>query len=135
MPGRPPIYYWDACLFLAWVNDEQRPSGQMDGVREVIARARRREVTIMTSVITAVEVLSAKLPIGVESLLAGLMNRVTRVGVDTKVASVAHDLRDHYAANSDMFQGKTLSTPDAIHLASAILFRASDGATVDCPLD
>lgn len=96
MAGGDPLYYWDTCLFLAWIKDEERPTGEMDGVREVIERSRRREVRIMTSVLTSVEVLSCKMPVGLGTLFSGLMKRVNRQGADTKVASLAHDLRDYY---------------------------------------
>ena len=33
MRGSDPLYYWDTCLFLAWIKDEERPTGEMDGVR------------------------------------------------------------------------------------------------------
>ncbi|MGB8438102.1 MAG: hypothetical protein WCE26_01840 [Candidatus Acidiferrales bacterium] len=72
MPGGNPLYYWDTCIFLAWINDEQRKSGEMDGVREVVERSKRREVRIMTSVLTSVEVLQSKLPVGMENLFYGL---------------------------------------------------------------
>ena len=62
MPGNSPLYYWDACIFLAWLKDEERRLGEMDGVREVIDRTKRREAKIMTSVLTSVEVLSSKIP-------------------------------------------------------------------------
>ena len=52
MAGTDPVYYWDSCLFLAWIKDEQRPTGEMDGVREVVERFKRREVKIITSVLT-----------------------------------------------------------------------------------
>jgi PIN domain len=38
-----------------------------------------------------------------------------------------HDLRNHYAAKGK----KTLSAPDAIHLATAILYRADEFHTFD----
>ena len=47
MPGNTPIYYWDSCLFLAWLKDEERKLGEMDGVREIIERSKRREVKIL----------------------------------------------------------------------------------------
>jgi hypothetical protein len=40
--GAELIYYWDTCLFLAWIKDEERKSGEMDGVREIIERSKRR---------------------------------------------------------------------------------------------
>lgn len=127
MPGNTPVYYWDACLFLAWLKDEERKAGEMDGVREVIERSKRREVKIMTSVLTSVEVLSAKIPIGMDTLFKGMMKRVNQVSMDIRVASLAHDIRDHYATNG----GKTVSTPDAIHLATAILYRVDEFHTFD----
>lgn len=131
MAGVEPIYYWDTCLFLAWIKDEQRPTGEMDGVREVVERFKRREVKIVTSVVTTVEVLSGKIPIGMESLISGLMKRINRLGVDMKIAQVAHDLRNYYSINRDKYDGKILSTPDAMHLATAILHRATEFHTFD----
>jgi predicted nucleic acid-binding protein len=131
MNGADPIYYWDTCLFLAWIKDEQRKSGEMDGVREVIARHKKRELKIITSTLTTVEALQSKLPVGLERLFGDLMKRVIRIGVDGKVAAMAHDIRDFYARNAAQNAGKTVSTPDAIHLATAILYRASEFHTFD----
>jgi predicted nucleic acid-binding protein len=131
MAGAEPIYSWDTCLFLAWIKDEQRKSGEMDGVREVIARARQRNVKIVTSVMTMVEVLQSKLPVGMDRLFTDMMKRVHRIGVDTKVAAPAHDIRDHFVQKSAEFGGKTLSAPDAVHLATAILYRATEFHTFD----
>jgi len=51
--------------------------------------------------------------------------------MDTKVAAMAHDIRDHYMARSAEFGGKTLSAPDSIHLATAILYRVTEFHTFD----
>ena len=99
----------------------------MDGVREVIARHKRRECKIATSVLTQVEVPDSKLPVGFYDLL----KRINRLGVETKIATMAHDLRDHYMARSAEFGGKTLSAPDAIHLATAIIHRVTEFHTFD----
>jgi predicted nucleic acid-binding protein len=131
MPGRRPLYYWDTCLFLAWIQDEQRPSGEMAGVREIIARAKRREVLIMTSVLTTTEALQSKIPAGVETLFTSLMQRVERKSIDIKIARLAHDLRDYYVNRSAQSDGKTLSTPDALHVATAIMYRADELHTFD----
>jgi predicted nucleic acid-binding protein len=127
MPGSSPVYYWDACLFLAWIKDEERPTGEMDGVREIIDLSKKRDATIMTSVLTSVEVLSAKIPAGMDTLFQQLMRRVTRVGIDTKIVTLAHDIRNHYTKSG----GKTVATPDAIHLATAIIYRAVEFHTFD----
>jgi predicted nucleic acid-binding protein len=131
MAGAEPIYYWDTCLFLAWIKDEERPSGEMDGVREIIARSKRRDAKLTTSVITMVEVLSCKLPAGLDALFVGLMKRVNKIGVDTKIAGLAHDLRNYYLSRPTEYGGKTFTTPDAIHLATAILYRADEFHTFD----
>ncbi len=131
MSGKQPLYYWDTCLFLAWIKDEQRKVDEMAGVREVIARSKRREVLIMTSVLTVTEILQSKVPVGLGSLLFDLMRRVERKSIDVKIAKLAHDLRDFYAGRADQFGGKTLSTPDALHLATAILYRADEFHTFD----
>lgn len=127
MPGSSPVYYWDACLFLAWIKDEERPTGEMDGVREIIDLSKKRDATIMTSVLTTVEVLSAKIPAGMDTLFQQLMRRVRRVGIDTKIVTLAHDIRNHYT----IMGGKTVATPDAIHLATAIIWRATEFHTFD----
>jgi len=116
-------------MFLAWLKDEERKSGEMDGVREVIERSKRRDCRIMTSVLTTVEVLQSKIPAGVDTMFGGLMRRITRVGIDTKIAQLAHDVRNEFAKG-----GRSLKTPDAIHLATAILHRADEFHTFDEPL-
>jgi predicted nucleic acid-binding protein len=131
MAGSEPVYYWDTCLFLAWIKDEQRASGEMAGVREVIERAKRREVKLITSVLTSVEVLQARLPVGMDTLFNGLLKRINRLGMDSKCASLAHDLRNYYASRASEHDGKILSLPDAIHLATAILYRADEFHTFD----
>jgi predicted nucleic acid-binding protein len=131
MAGAETTYYWDTCLFLAWIKDEERKSGEMDGVREVVERHKRREVRIITSVLTTVEVLQSKLPAGLDTLFHGLMKRVSRIGIEIKVAGMAHDIRDYYMVRKGELEGKTLSTPDSIHLATAIMFRAAEFHTFD----
>lgn len=126
MPGTNPLYYWDTCLFLAWLKDEQRGSGEMDGVREIVERSKKRDCSIMTSVLTTVEVLQSTIPAGVATMFGGLMKRLTRVGIEAKVAQLAHDIRDYCAKD-----GRSIKTPDALHLATAILYRADEFHTFD----
>jgi predicted nucleic acid-binding protein len=131
MPGSNPLYYWDTCLFLAWIKDEERKTGEMAGVREIVARSKRRDVIIMTSAVTLTEVLTSRLPAGTANLFSGLLKRVRVCGVDLKIARMAHDLRDWYIQKPDKYDKKTLSVPDAMHLATAIMYRANEFHTFD----
>jgi hypothetical protein len=102
MAGANPLYYWDTCLFLAWINDEQRKTG-----------------------------LQSNLPVGIAPLFIDLLKRLSKVGVDSKIAGLAHDLRNYYSERADQYDGKTLCVPDAIHLATAILYRVDEFHTFD----
>jgi predicted nucleic acid-binding protein len=128
MRGTKDSYYWDTCLFVSWLADEQRPSGEMDGVREVISRVKKRDASLVTSALTLAEVLPSKYPTGVYNLFDDLLKRTTIrvVSVDRKIAKMAGDLRAHYEK-----EGKNLTTPDAIHLATAIINGVTEFHTFD----
>ena len=123
MTGTDTIFYWDTCVFIAWLKDEKRPSGEMDGVRAVIEGFKKRHFRIFTSVITFTEVTEAKVGAGVINMFEDLFKRpdLGRINVDPRVAKLARDLRDYYSARPEEFNNKTLSVPDSIHLATAIL--------------
>ncbi len=133
MTGTDTIFYWDTCVFIAWLKDEKRPSGEMDGVRAVIEGFKKRHFRIFTSVITFTEVTEAKVGAGVINMFEDLFKRpdLGRINVDPRVAKLARDLRDYYSARPEEFNNKTLSVPDSIHLATAILYRASEFHTFD----
>lgn len=132
MPGSgQPVYYWDTCCFLAWLKDEKRAAGEMDGLRACIDRFKRGQVRIITSVLTYIEVSTAKIPVGVETLFEDALQRPNagKIGVDIRVAKLARDLRNHYL--NTRTDSLTLSIPDSIHLATAILCRVSEFQTFD----
>jgi predicted nucleic acid-binding protein len=133
MSGNTEVYYWDSCLFLAWLKNEPREKEEMDGVRDVIERVRRREAKIVTSVLTITEVGGAELPAGSLNLFTELLKRpgVTKISVDVKIAKLATEIRDYYRERPDKFNNKTVGTPDSIDLATAILFRVTEFHTFD----
>ncbi len=128
MPGSRNSYYWDTCLFISWLADEKRPAGDMDGAREIIEQIKRRDGSIITSALTIAEVLSSKFPAGVFNLFEDLLKRtnITIVSVDRKIAKLAGDLRVHHEK-----ERRKLKTPDAIHLATAIINGVSEFHTFD----
>lgn len=132
MNGNKDIYYWDTCMFSAWLADEQRKSGEMDGVREVVTRIKKRDASLVTSSIMLAETLPSKLPAGVYNLLEGFLRRtnIQVQAVSIKIARLAGDIRDYYAQNSVNGKSK-LATPDSIHLATAIISGVTEFHTFD----
>ncbi len=129
-------YYWDTCLFLAWLRNESPPSRQedeMDGVRYYIRSVEDRKIRIMTSAITFVETTATKLPAGADEQFSDLLRRssVSVVAADIKICRLARTLRDYYSDRASEFNNKTLSVPDAIHLATAILYKGKEFHTFD----
>lgn len=134
MAGNNPIYYWDTCIFLAWLkNETTRKPGEMEGIHDCLERVKKRQISIMTSVVTYTEITTLKIPAGVETMLEEVMQRpnCAKIGVDMRVAKLARDLRNYYLARPDTYGGKTIATPDALHLATAILYRANEFHTFD----
>lgn len=129
MPGTIDTYYWDACLFLAWLKDEKRRQGEMEGIREQVERVRRNEIRVITSALTYSEVTAAKIPNETADAFANVMQRknIRLIDVSVPIARKAGELKDFYAAKG----GKRLGTPDAIHLATAIIYQAKEFHTFD----
>ena len=128
------IYYWDSCIFLAWLRDEtQRPEAEIAAIKAYVRKIQRRETRILTSAIMYAEVTGHKLPVGIDEQFFELMRRsnVQVVSADIRVAKMARDLRDYYSRKPKEFNNKTLCTPDAIHLATAILYKATEFHTLD----
>ena len=133
MAGSNPILYWDTCVFLVWLKNElHRAQGDMQGVVDCLNKFKRREISIATSVLTLTEITVAKIPAGADNMLETTMQRTnfTKIGVDIKIARMARDLRNYYLVRPE-FNGKTLSVPDSIHLASAIVYRVTEFNTFD----
>lgn len=133
MAGSNPQYYWDTCIFLAWLKDEKtRKPGEMDGVREYINRLNKRQVSLMTSVLTLTEISVAKIPAGTDGLLDQVMQRpnMAKLPVDMRIAKLARDLRNFYISKNGP-SGMTLTVPDALHIATAILYKANEFHTFD----
>ena len=134
MAGNNSICYWDSCLWIAWLKDEHRKTtGEMDGVREYVERLRRREISIITSTLTLAEVTETKVGAGVMNIFDDVFKRrnLSRIAVDHRIAKLARDLKDYYSGRPEEFNNKTLATPDAIHLATAILHRVEEFNTFD----
>ncbi len=121
-------FYWDACIFLAWLRDEKRPFGDMEGLAEVVALIAQSNAILVTSVVTRVEVLDSTLPEEAKKLLDSIFKRrnIVRVNVDDYASNLAHEIRDFYKK-----QGKSVKSADSLHLAAAITHGVDQFHTFD----
>ena len=124
-----PKYYWDSGLFIAWFKDEEREPGEMQGLAEVVSMIDKKEATLVTSVITRIEVLESSLSNDNKGQLDNLFKRTNciQVDVDAPISELAHDIREYYKN----LTGKNLKTPDCTHLATAIVWECDELHTFD----
>lgn len=138
-----PLYYWDTCIFLAWIQEEgppRRKPGDMEGIDEVIKRMNSGEIRVFTSVLTHSEILDCKfLNQRAKDRYLQIFQRpeIIEANVDSGIAIIASELRNHYRKIRELLPPKDqskvfdLKTPDAIHLATAIYYDAKEFHTFD----
>jgi hypothetical protein len=128
MKADKEIIYWDACIFLIWLKDEPCESGLMEGIEDTVKRVNDNEVVLITSIMTQTEVLESKMSKDAQTTFENIFKRrnVLWINHDTRIGKLSHDIRDFYDQ-----RGTKLSSPDCIHLASAILYEADVLYTLD----
>ena len=127
---RKPIYYWDSCIYIGWLKKE--PSAWLDGAEAIMKRNYEKKNVIITSVITQIEVLESKLNVEQEKIFQELFSPEDHIQheVSPAVMRKARVLRDHFlTSNPD--KKTNLATPDAIHLATALIHNAQEFHTND----
>ena len=124
------VYYWDSCLFLAWMKDEKRKPGEMEGLAEVVAMVDARECFIVTSVNTRGEVLDSSLSSDAQERFKRLFYHPTFTFADVSlpISELASKIRDYYKNQKPSISVKL---PDATHLATAIIYRVDEFHTFD----
>ena len=126
-PGRA-IIYWDACIFITWLKDEPCEPGLMEGIEETVNRVHNNQEILITSIMTQTEVLESRLPKDAITVFENLFKRknVEWINHDNRVGQLSHFIRDYYDQRA-----VKLSSPDCVHLASAILYGANVFYTLD----
>ena len=129
MSGTKPIYYWDACVYLAWLKKET--SKHLSSIEAIAEENKKRNNIIVTSVITKLEVLDASLTADQERSFGECFSFGTHelYELDAGVALKAREYRSFYFKNP--VGGKKLSVPDAIHLATAFICQSDEFHTFD----
>lgn len=128
MAQNQPKYYWDAGLFIAWLKDEKRKPGEMQGLAEVVSMIDRKDAVLITSVVSRTEVLESTLTQENKGKFDKVFQRTNckMVDLNAPISELAHDIREYYKAS-----GKVLGTPDCQHLATAIAYECDEFHTFD----
>ena len=119
-------YYWDTDCFLAWLNGKEE--GKTELADGIVSEVNSGKAVIITSVNTITEIFEGSFTEGQKKKFKHMIGRreVALVNVDHNVADLARRLREDCKR-----QGKALRTPDAQHLATAILHGADEFHTFD----
>ncbi len=133
MAGPKSTFYWDTCVFLAWIRNEIRPAGEMEGVREYVDQIDTGKASLVTSVITISEMLECRIEQAAAAEFRRVMDRsnVLLVDVTYPIAELASVIRNYYQLLDDRDGQGKIATPDAIHLATAIVYECSEFNTFD----
>ncbi|WP_081610785.1 PIN domain-containing protein [Cupriavidus neocaledonicus] len=123
------IEYWDTCIFLAFIKGEEHRPGELDYIKSHASQFDLGLCGIVTSAITITEVLEAKLTADQINRFYNLQRKsnFTFIDASPQVCKVASEIRSYYFANPMRSDGKIVypSTPDAIHVASAIAAKSA----------
>lgn len=121
MPRYREIVYLDTTVLLAWIKNETRHNGEMEGVEYCIERIVNGEIKGITSVNTLGEILEGNVGAEKRAFIDRAMGQrrgLELIDVDRRVALLAQEIRQYYRQ-----RGKNIKLPDATHLATAIHFR------------
>lgn len=131
MPAKPKVIYWDACVILAWIKNERRQPGQMEGLIKAAKLIYASKATLITSVITHVEIFEAALTEEQKKKYRDLFRRHNCLpqSVTGRIAERASRMR--YESLEPGQNGRRLSTQDAIHIATALAYNADELHTFD----
>ncbi|WP_404289309.1 type II toxin-antitoxin system VapC family toxin [Microvirga sp. RSM25] len=126
MSANFPHYYWDTCVFIAFLNDERAAYGStIDHITQHLEEAKQGECKIYCSTISIAEITAGNLKNSTygtfTEFLRDYSSAVIQITPDPVVMGLASQLRDlRYTKGNGK---RKLLTPDAIHLASAITLR------------
>ena len=129
-----PKFYWDTAPLIAWITDERRDDpAEMAGLAEVLELVDRGRAILMTSVLWRAEVFDSSLTAGQKKKLELIFDgrSVIELGIDSRIMTLTSEIRSMQSQSRKKDALKTLTVPDAIHLATAIHYGASEFHTFD----
>jgi len=126
---KPKIYYWDSCVYLAWILGEQsHDKACIDAMARITKENFELKNIMFTSTLTFTEVTYARLDAAQIERFQKSFRPESHIpyDVDKAIADKARVFRERFFVNP-----KKLSTPDAIHLATAVIGGADEFHTFD----
>ena len=126
-------FYWDNTCWLAWLNGEGTetwPASVVQGIQDVVIEVEANRAILFASAIIRGEIFQGQLTQEQRDKFARLMRRhnVTEVNADAKIMNEASRIREYHANQP---QKRRVSTPDATHLATALIYEADEFHTMD----
>ncbi len=130
MSGNKQIFYWDSNIYLAWLRNEQTYAEHLPYIQRIIEANFAGENTIITSTITLIEVLESQLNDDQKKRFRKAFNQYHHLLLDVTdpIARQARKFREFYSSAED---GRRLLVPDAIHLATAHVYKVTEVHTFD----
>lgn len=129
MKAGKQIIYWDTAVWLAWLLGEtQWPDTVIAGIQDVVQHLEQERLLLFTSSITRSEIYQGKLSPQQKNNWASIMRRsdVREVAADSRINDRSSAIREYHQS-----RGTKIQTPDAIHLATAVLYKADEFQTMD----
>jgi predicted nucleic acid-binding protein len=124
---KPKRIYWDSCIFISYISGENRDQFEVAGIDDVVKDVDLNKIILVTSVVSRVEVLK-DLGDKREKYIAVLQNpNIQEIDVNKVIGQMAGDIRYQFQQ-----AGKNrLTTPDAVHLATALWAEVDEFHTFD----
>jgi hypothetical protein len=122
------VVYWDTSVFFAWLKDEPWDAEIVEGIEATVRQVHNNQIILITSVVTDTEVLRSRMSAEALAKWEGVFRRrnVKMIAQDLRVGRKGSQIRDCFY-QIDI----KIKTPDAIHLATAILYEADVLQTLD----
>lgn len=129
-----PNYFWDSCVFSAFLRDE-KTAYDVDSIEQYLGEARDGKCRIYSSTMSSAEVLPSQLKSGAvasfEAFLEDFKGAIIPIDPNPNIMSLAGLLRDLPYKKGGSTK-RRLGTPDAVMLASAIHLQEAHGVLLTC---
>jgi predicted nucleic acid-binding protein len=132
MASSPRQYYWDTCVFIAFLADERDGFGSaMDDIVQFLEDAQRGDCVIHCSTITMAEITrhNCKRETDFDAFLEQWGAGIVSTSPDPNTMRIASELRSAIYLKTG--GERKLHTPDAIHLATALTLIDAYGVSLD----